>query len=517
MHAAARSPDTSTADAPAPPRTRVLRRLGEGGMGRVWLAERTVGDGVTQRVVVKRPLAAGDPDADGELARRFDGETRALARVSHGNVVHLLDAGRDEHGPWMLLEHVDGVDAHVLLDALRDGGGGFDADAAAWVAHEAARGMAAAHAVRDASGEPAPILHRDLSPQNVLVSRLGDVKVSDFGVAWAADRASRTTTGVVVGNLRYAAPEQLEGRALSPATDVYGVGRLLEELLAHAADGDARRALREVAARATRRAADERHASMNALADDLLDAAPTLCRGRASLAARVESIVGARDRFHGALAGLLASERDEAPAWPAPTPPPPAPAAPAAPVALAPTPRAMTSRRAAPYAALALTAVIASVFALSRRDATPRDSLPRAPLPATPREALSPEPVAPAVAPSHAAPVVEPVAVAPSHTPTRDEAHRAPPRHDRAPSVEAVAAPVAAAPQPATLRVSTIPFARVSVDDGEPVGTPHAFTLAPGEHRVRARFEVDGGRVEVTRTVTLGGAEVQTLGLTPSS
>ncbi|MEZ4409623.1 MAG: serine/threonine-protein kinase [Polyangiales bacterium] len=315
MSALAREAERA-APPPPPAGLRVVRALAEGGMGWLWLCERALPGGFTQRVVLKRPKRdeALRPEA---VRARFDDEARAHARARHGNLVALLDAGRDAHGPYLLLEWVDGLDLHQLCEALRArDGGAFDAECVAWVAHEAARGVAAAHAACDDEGEPAPILHRDLSPQNVLLSRAGEVKVTDFGIAWAAERASRTTTGVVVGNLRYIAPEMLEGRDATARTDVYGLGRLLDVLLELAPDDASTAPLRALAKRCTRRDADERPASVADVLDALCDAAPTLCRGRARVASTVDACQRPRPDARGLQRPPRAYERHRRPRRP---------------------------------------------------------------------------------------------------------------------------------------------------------------------------------------------------------
>ncbi len=513
-------------------------------MGAVWLAERTLDDAVVQRVVVKRPLPPANDGAH-DLAtahRRFAHEARALARVTHGNIVRLLDAGRDAQGPWITLEHIDGVDAHALLAALDAmGDARLDALEAAWVVHEAARGMDAAHALVDASGDPAPVLHRDLSPQNLLLSRHGEVKVTDFGIAWAVDRDARTTTGVVVGNLRYMAPEQLEGRALGPATDVYGLGRVLEELLDRTAPSPCRDALRDVAVRATRRSPDERIASMGALLDALHTAAPTLCTGRVPLAARVDALARARDHVHASLSLLLATERDDTASSPLASPPPaphprtaPSPALAQPQSAPSPAPESRVDAPSAAsqvpgradvaspsptprwgLAALAIVPALALAWWIrspARPVLPPAVAVAAATPDVTPRSA--PPVTAPPIATRPVLPVPMPTVRVPIANEPRDDA-RPTPRTPRATTSDAsvVAAPMLRA---ATLRVSSIPFAYVIIDEGGPVGTPHAFELTPGVHRVRARFETSSGRVEVEQRVDLAEGETRTLGLTPN-
>ncbi len=534
--------DARALEIPPPAGMRVIRGLGHGGMGAVWLVERALHGGITQRAVIKRPrvdLIDGVARTTDSLAQRFRSEGRALARVSHGNVVRLLDAGADAHGPWLAIEHVDGLDGHALLEALRKCDATITADELAWIAHEAARGMSAAHALLDADGEPAPILHRDLSPQNLLLSRAGEVKVTDFGIAWAVDRDTRTTTGVVVGNLRYIAPEQLEGRSVGPTTDVYGLGRVLEEYLDLTEDTPSRASLRAVAQRATRRDPDERYDSMDALSEALLDAVPTLCRGRARLAARVCDATRARDRVHHALAGLLAAERPDndrvslpvaaSGATPSPAPPSASPRPLGAPpeVSVAPatvtatqtaTPRARRPRALALSltggAALALWIALASrqsprplrtvtpsAAAVSRGEAQPAPTPVVVPPPTPPSETTPPR--------------AAPIERVSSPVPTREELRHAVVRHGRPAALEVDAGPQVEAPASATLRVNALPFARVSIDGSDPVGTPHAFMLRAGVHHLRARFTVDGGIVELAQDVELAGGETRTLGLVP--
>ena len=524
------SSEASSATPVAPPRVRLIRSLGAGGMGVVWLAERALGDGLRQRVVLKRPRAEGAGETLTEPALdRFRDEARALARIHHGNVVRLLDAGSDPAGPWMLLEPVDGLDVHALIEALRGAEARLSPHAAAWIVHEAARGVHAAHSLCDAAGEPCPILHRDLSPQNLLVSCQGEVKVTDFGIAWAVDRESRTTTGVVVGNLRYIAPEQLEGRSVSPATDVYGLGRVLEELLAVTAcdQGDAHESLARLAARATRRDPDERYATARELLDELVERVPGLARGCDELAARVTGIATRRARVHDAMADLLASGRaEETPvsltARAATEAPPTVESAPRVSVE-AVAARGRTARALVPAAlfALGVTGVVWRVSPRDDRPARPRASVvrevirhaPEAPLavvaPVAPRdEPATPSPVAnvqPVVASSRAAlarhaRVSHPVA-AETTTPT-------------------VSPPTAALPTPsqppATLWLSTIPFAMISIDGSAPRGTPYGvpLTLPAGEHHIVARFTTDGGVVERSRVVELAPGDTQRVGIT---
>jgi serine/threonine protein kinase len=484
-------------------------------MGVVWLCERRLGDEVVQCVVLKRPRV-DDPTRADEARRRFADEVRCLARISHGNIVRLLDAGSDTHGPWAAIEHVDGLDAHALIEALRARNEYLDTLEAAWIVREVTRGMSAAHGVCDPSGVSAPILHRDLSPQNVLLSRRGEVKVTDFGIAWAPDRDTRTTTGVVVGNLRYIAPEQLEGRPVSVATDVYGAGRLLEALLDVTASGaPCFAALRAVATCATQRDPDARPATMHALEAMLLDAAPELARASLRLGAHVTQLTHARDHVHAALAGLLSSERRSSPPSLPPEVPIEVPAALPSPAPVLSLEHAPTRWRTPLGVGVVSAALLITWGALRARTTTTPSSHRPVAIPIAHDAGSSP--AVPPPEPPDSREDTAPPTVVDASSPPRDRGTlRVIER--RVPRVAAHDTPdatITRAIETGTLRVNSMPFSRVSVDDGALIGVPHAFVVSAGEHVVRARFSRDGGDVEARRTVTVMAGETVSVGITP--
>ena len=207
-------------EAGAPRQYRLIERLGEGGMGQVWLAERDE-SGIRQRVALKMLRGSGMPGR-GELAR-FIAEGRILATLQHPNIAHLLDAGAGVDGmPFLAMEYVDGeridrwCDTHQL--ALR-------ARIALFLKVCAAVEYAHGHLV----------IHRDLKPPNILVGSDGEPKLLDFGIARLLEREAGpapATTVLQAMTLAYASPEQIEGRALGTATDIYSLGVVLYELLA---------------------------------------------------------------------------------------------------------------------------------------------------------------------------------------------------------------------------------------------------------------------------------------------
>ena len=206
----------------AVPRYDFRRVVATGGMGQVWAAHDTVLD---REVAVK---VLKDEYADDRLFRdRFSAEARHAARLHHPNVAAVLDYGElptsAEHPtprPYLVMELVDGEPLSVLLQADEP----MPAATAADIVSQAATGIAAAH--------KAGIVHRDVKPGNLLVTPEGVVKVTDFGIARATDGVPLTATGHVMGTPHYLSPEQARGQAVTPASDVYGLGIVLYECLA---------------------------------------------------------------------------------------------------------------------------------------------------------------------------------------------------------------------------------------------------------------------------------------------
>lgn len=210
---------TGRIETDAPRHYRLLERLGEGGMGQVWLAERDSA-GVHQRVALKLLRGAAPPTA-GELAR-FLAEGRILAALSHPNIAHLVDAGIGADGlPFLAMEYVDGervdrwCDAHA--PALRA---------------RIALFLKICAAVEYAHGRL--VIHRDLKPANILVDRSGEAKLLDFGIARLldADAGGNATTVLNAMTTAYASPEQIRGEPLGTASDIYSLGVVLYELVA---------------------------------------------------------------------------------------------------------------------------------------------------------------------------------------------------------------------------------------------------------------------------------------------
>ena len=195
-------------------RYRVERTLGRGGMARVELAR----DVELDRLVAVKVLA-DTLSSDPELRERFVREGRLAARLSHPNVVGVLDAGEVDGLPFIVMEYVEG---ETLADVLRREGR-QPWERAVGLAVQALDGLEHAHA--------AGLVHRDVKPGNLLLRRDGQLKIGDFGIARAVESVGLTKTGTILGTAAYLAPEQARGEHVGPAADVYGIAAVLYELL----------------------------------------------------------------------------------------------------------------------------------------------------------------------------------------------------------------------------------------------------------------------------------------------
>jgi serine/threonine-protein kinase len=203
--------------------------LGEGGMAEVWLARQHRAEGVQRQVVLKHLKQSLAGDRDSVLA--FLDEARLLARLSHPNLVQLLDLEILDDAYAMVLEHVEGVDVGELVRSVRPG---RLPDAVAFrIAVALAEALAYVHASADELGDPLGIVHRDVNPRNVLAGKNGAVKLIDFGIATASIHEHRTRTGVLKGTSGYVAPEQIsDDPKVDARADVFSFGAVLYELFA---------------------------------------------------------------------------------------------------------------------------------------------------------------------------------------------------------------------------------------------------------------------------------------------
>ena len=204
------------------------KRLARGGMAEVFLARQRGPEGFDRRVAVKRILPHLAETAD--FVRMFLSEARLAARLSHPNIVHIYELGQVDGDFFIAMEYVDGIHAGQLIaHAEREP---LPPELVARLGADAAAALAYAHRLEDADGSPLALVHRDVSPHNLMVSFDGVTKLVDFGIAKAAIKADETRPGVVKGKYAYMSPEQTVGRPLDGRSDVFSLGVVLWELLA---------------------------------------------------------------------------------------------------------------------------------------------------------------------------------------------------------------------------------------------------------------------------------------------
>ena len=212
-------------------RYELLLQIAQGGMGAVWVARLKLDNGFEKLFAVKTLLThLADQDV---FRHMFLDEARIAAGIEHPNVCQILDMGEEEDLLYLVMEWVEGESVNSLARAATQDGKKVPYGVALRMLSDACAGLHTVHEHRDREGRPLDIVHRDVSPHNMLVSSRGVTKVIDFGVAKARDRLTGATqTGAVKGKLRYMAPEQACGRGVDRRADVWGVGAVLYTLVA---------------------------------------------------------------------------------------------------------------------------------------------------------------------------------------------------------------------------------------------------------------------------------------------
>ncbi|MFN7134587.1 MAG: serine/threonine-protein kinase, partial [Myxococcales bacterium] len=214
-----------------PGKYELLDRLGQGGMAELFRARAVGTGGVAKLVALKRMLP--ELARDEALGAMLIDEARLVSNLSHPNVVQVYELGKDGSGYYIAMELVNGPNLADVLARLREKGQRLPEPLALDVLIAVLGALDTAHRLCDASGRPAGIVHRDVSPQNVLISDAGAVKLGDFGIAKARNRVTEETqSGGIKGKLPYMAPEQIRGTGVDGRTDQFAAGLLLWECLA---------------------------------------------------------------------------------------------------------------------------------------------------------------------------------------------------------------------------------------------------------------------------------------------
>ena len=209
-------------------RYRLVKKIAVGGMAELYLARVSGAGGFEKNVVVKRILPQlADSD---ELFRMFLDEARIAATLQHPNVIQTYDACDEDGEYFIAMEYLDGTDLRTLRKVLADKVMPLPWEHALYILVGVAAGLHYAHEKTDLDGQPLGIVHRDVSPQNVFLTREGGVKLVDFGIAVAQNRLTETANGTLKGKLAYMSPEQCRSDRLDRRSDIYSLGILLYEL-----------------------------------------------------------------------------------------------------------------------------------------------------------------------------------------------------------------------------------------------------------------------------------------------
>ena len=210
----------------------LLEKVAAGGMAEIYLAKSAAANGLNKFVAIKRILPQFSNNED--FVSMFKEEAKVCINLNHSNVVSIFDFGIENGQFFLVMDYVEGRNLRQIINELKKSNKSFSIDQALYLVKEAAAGLDHAHRCVDStSGKPLNITHRDMSPQNIMVSFEGEIKVIDFGIAKAETEAEDTKAGTLKGKFSYMSPEQAEGQPIDPRTDVFALGIVLWELLAN--------------------------------------------------------------------------------------------------------------------------------------------------------------------------------------------------------------------------------------------------------------------------------------------
>ncbi|MBO6939755.1 MAG: serine/threonine protein kinase [Deltaproteobacteria bacterium] len=211
-----------------PTNYREVMEIARGGMGSVSLVVRDHGH--FERLYARKRLHESSRDDDAMRSMFLD-EARIAGLIRHPNVVSVTDVGEDDEGPYLVMDYVDGVSLSRFIQRIRKAGREMPLATALEIVRQIAAGLQAAHELTDPSGERLQVIHRDVSPQNVLLGFDGYARLTDFGIAKALGRSSKTQTGMLKGKFGYMAPEVLRFEDPVPQSDLFSLGVVLYEAL----------------------------------------------------------------------------------------------------------------------------------------------------------------------------------------------------------------------------------------------------------------------------------------------
>ena len=215
---------------PQQQRYKVLEKVAAGGMAEVYRAESAGLEGFKKIVAIKRVLPHLSEKK--QFIGMFLDEARVSAHLSHSNCVQVFDIGVGDNTYFIVMEYVDGSDLKGVIEFRRKHNLPFPVEEACLICVRICEGLAYAHELVDSRGENLHIVHRDMSPPNVLITRHGEVKIVDFGLAKANSQLERSEPGIIKGKFSYLSPEAAKGGTVDARTDIFAVGIILWEMLA---------------------------------------------------------------------------------------------------------------------------------------------------------------------------------------------------------------------------------------------------------------------------------------------
>ena len=207
----------------------LIEKIATGGMAEVWKARMRGVEGFQKTVAIKKILPHLSDNQD--FIEMFVDEAKLAAQLNHNNIIHIYDLGKIQNSYYIAMEYIDGFDLKTILRQGQERDNPLNVELALFIASKIAAALDYAHRKRDFEEKEMGLVHRDVSPQNVLISQEGDIKLCDFGIAKAASKASHTQAGALKGKLQYMAPEQAWGRSIDRRSDVFALATVLFEML----------------------------------------------------------------------------------------------------------------------------------------------------------------------------------------------------------------------------------------------------------------------------------------------
>lgn len=210
-------------------RYELLEHLAEGGMANIYRARLRGSDGFEKALVVKKILP--HLVSDRAFVERMQDEARLMVQLAHGNIVSVFDFAQTQGEYYLVMEYVDGMSLNQLLERPGDVQQPLPVAVASYIACQIGQALDYLHGKKDGNGRLLGIVHRDINPNNVLLSTDGAVKITDFGIAHSSGRLSQTRSGMVVGTVYYMSPEQLCGKPVDGRADLYSLGAVLYQMV----------------------------------------------------------------------------------------------------------------------------------------------------------------------------------------------------------------------------------------------------------------------------------------------